>query len=130
IFDSWMRILKSVSGSVLFIYADNLTAEQNLRKEAEIRGVNSERLVFGKRLPPSEYLVRYKVADLFLNTYPYNAGTTASDALWVGLPVLTWSGETFVSRVTASLLNAIELPELVTSTQESFEAVAIELATH
>lgn len=128
IFDSWMRILNATPTSVLLLYADNKKAEQNLRKEAQARGVNPNRLIFAGRLEQSDYLARYQVADLFLNTFPYNAGTTASDALWAGLPVLTWSGETFVSRVTASLLNAIGLPELVTTTQRNYEDLAIELA--
>ena len=129
-FDGWMRILRQVEGSVLFLYVANDSAAVNLRKEAEARGVESDRLIFGKRLPLPEYLARYRVADLFLDTLPYNAGTTASDALWVGLPVLTCMGESFASRVAASLLNAIQLPELITSTQEEYEALAIELATN
>ena len=87
-------------------------------------------MVFGGRIERSEYLARYKLADLFLDTLPYNAGTTASDALWAGLPVLTCMGESFASRVAASLLNAIELTELITTTQEQYEAKAIELATN
>ena len=129
-FDGWMRILLQVEGSVLFLYADTDSAAVNLRKEAESRGVDSERLIFGKRLPRPEYLARYHVADLFLDTFPYNAGTTASDALWAGLPVLTCMGESFASRVAASLLNAIDLPELITATQGEYEALAIELATN
>jgi predicted O-linked N-acetylglucosamine transferase (SPINDLY family) len=127
-FNCWMRILRQVEGSVLFLLADNLTAQRNLRKEAVDRGVAAERLVFGRRLPGPEYLARYRTADLFLDTLPYNAGTTASDALWAGLPVLTHMGESFAARVAASLLNAIGLPELVTTTQEQYEATAIELA--
>lgn len=129
-FDSWMRILKQVEGSVLFLYAENDLAAINLKKEANRRGINSDRLIFGKKLPMPEYLARYRVADLFLDTLPYNAGTTASDALWAGLPVLTCIGETFSSRMAASLLNAIHLPELITSTQEEYEALATELATN
>ena len=128
-FDSWMRILKQARDSVLFLYADNDTSVSNLKKEAEHRGVDGNRLVFGKRLLPSDYLARYRVADLFLDTFPYNAGTTASDALWTGLPVLTYCGAAFASRVAASLLSAIGLPELITSTREDFEALAIQLAT-
>jgi protein O-GlcNAc transferase len=130
VFDGWMRILKAVEGSVLFLYADNKTVEKNLRKEAEIRCVDPNRLIFGESLAYGDYLARYKIADLFLNTFPYNAGATASDALWMGLPLLTFSGETFSSRVAASLLMAIELPELITHTQEHYESLAIELATH
>ena len=129
-FDSWMKILKSTKESVLFLYAENEWAQSNLIKEAEARGVNRQRLVFGKRLDPDEYLARYQVCDLFLDTAPYNAGTTASDALWAGLPVLTLTGKSFASRVAASLLNNIELPELITTTKAAYEALAIELATN
>ena len=129
-FDGWMRILRHVEDSVLFLLAENVTARRNLRKEAVERGVAADRLVFGERLPVPEYLARYRTADLFLDTLPYNAGTTASDALWAGLPVLTRMGESFAARVAASLLNDIGLPELVTSTQEQYEATAIELASN
>lgn len=129
-FDGWMRILSAVEGSVLFLYADKKEAKDNLQKEAEARGIHSSRLVFGERLPTEEYLARYRACDLFLDTTPYNAGTTASDALWVGLPVLTMIGESFAGRVAASILHAIELPELVTSSQADYESLAIELATN
>jgi predicted O-linked N-acetylglucosamine transferase (SPINDLY family) len=125
-----MRILKAVDDSVLFLYAENKWAENNLKKEAELRDIDISRLVFGVRIPGEEYLARYKACDLFLDTAPYNGGTTASDALWTGLPVLTLMGESFASRVAASLLNAIGLPELITNTQEEYEALAIELAIH
>jgi predicted O-linked N-acetylglucosamine transferase (SPINDLY family) len=127
-FSSWMRILKEVEGSVLFLYAENNWAKDNLQKEAEIRGVNSSKLIFGMNIPYADYLSRYQTCDLFLDTFPYNAGTTASDALWTGLPVLTLMGQSFASRVAASLLNAIGLPELITNTQEEYESLAIELA--
>ena len=127
-FDGWMRILKAVEGSVLFLYAENLWVEANLKEEAKARGVDSSRLVFGERLPSDEYLARYQSCDLFLDTFPYNAGTTASDALWTGLPVLTLTGQSFASRMAASLLKAIDLPELIASTQQEYEALAIELA--
>jgi protein O-GlcNAc transferase len=127
-FNSWMNILKSCKESVLYLYADNEWVEHNLVKEAEIRGVDGNRLIFGKHLPLDQYLSRYKLCDLFLDTAPYNAGTTASDALWAGLPVLTLVGQSFASRVAASVLNAIDLPELVTTTQAHYEALAIELA--
>ena len=123
-----MRILQAVPNSVLLLYTDIQSAEHNLRLEAQKRGVNPERLIFGGRLPRSEYLARCKSADLFLDTLPYNAGATASDALWAGLPVLTCMGESFASRYAASLLKAIELPELVTKSQAEYEALAIELA--
>ncbi|MDO8715029.1 MAG: tetratricopeptide repeat protein [Polynucleobacter sp.] len=127
-FDGWMRILKAVESSVLLLYAETHWAEANLRKEAEARGVSGHRLVFSKFSTAEEYLARYRACDLFLDTVPYNAGTTASDALWAGLPVLTLMGNSFASRVAASLLNAIELPELITETQEAYEATAIDLA--
>jgi len=127
-FDGWMRILKEVDGSVLFLYAGTQCAESNLKKEAEARGVNSSRLIYGKAISADKYLAQYRVCDLFLDTFPYNAGTTASDALWTGLPVLTRMGQSFASRVAGSLLNAIGLPELITNTQEEYEALAIELA--
>jgi predicted O-linked N-acetylglucosamine transferase (SPINDLY family) len=130
IFSCWMRILNQVDGSVLWLLEDNAFAASNLKKEAEGRGVSSERLVFAKRMPLPEHLARHKLADLFLDTLPYNAHTTASDALWVGLPVLTCLGETFAGRVAASLLNAIGLPELITTTPEAYEHMAIDLATH
>jgi len=129
-FDGWMRILKRVEGSVLWLLEDNPKAAENLRKEATERGVDAERLIFAKRMPLAEHLARHRIADLFLDTLPYNAHTTASDALWAGLPLLTLAGETFAARVAASLLNAIQLPELITSTQEEYEALAIELATN
>ncbi|MBI3902734.1 MAG: tetratricopeptide repeat protein [Nitrosomonadales bacterium] len=129
-FDGWMRILQRVEGSVLWLLEDTPQAAGNLRKEADRRGVNAERLIFAQRMPLAEHLARHRLADLFLDTSPCNAHTTASDALWAGLPVLTRMGESFASRVAASLLNAIHLPELITSTQEEYEALAVELATH
>ena len=127
-FDGWMRILKAVAGSVLFLYANSTSAISNLRRGASLRGIDPGRLVFSKRVPMPEYLARLQAADLFLDTLPYNAGTTASDALWVGLPVLTRSGESLAARVAASLLRAIGLPELITTTQTEYEALAIALA--
>jgi predicted O-linked N-acetylglucosamine transferase (SPINDLY family) len=129
-FNSWMNILKAVEGSVLFLYADLELTQQNLRKEAINRGVDPNRLIFGKRLLADEYLARYKAADLFLDTLPFNAGTTGSDALWAGLPVLTLLGSTFAGRYAASLLTAIGLPELITKTQAEYEALAVELGKH
>ena len=129
-FSGWLRILSKVPGSVLFLLADNVFAEQNLKKAALANGIDQNRLIFAERLPAPEYLARYRLADLFLDTLPYNAGTTASDALWAGLPVLTCLGESFASRLAASLLTAVGLPELITSTQEHYEALAIELATN
>ena len=129
-FDGWMRILRQVTGSVLWLLEDNAVAAGNLRREAVQRGIEAQRVIFAKRMPVAEHLARHRVADLFLDTLPYNAHTTASDALWSGLPVLTCIGESFASRVAASLLNAIRLPELITSSHEEYEAVAINLATH
>ena len=127
-FTSWMRILKAVEGSVLWLFQDNSWAAENLKKEAEKQGIAADRVVFAERFPLPEHLARHRQADLFLDTFPYNAHTTASDALWSGLPVLTVMGQSFASRVAASLLNAIGLPELITSTQEEYEALAIDLA--
>ena len=127
-FTSWMRILKAVEGSVLWLLQDNPWAVENLKKEAQKQGVDAQRLVFAERIPLPEHLARHRQADLFLDTLPYNAHTTASDALWAGLPVLTLMGNTFPGRVGASLLKAIDLPELITNTQEEYEAMAIELA--
>ena len=129
-FDGWIRILKAVDGSVLWILQDNDWVENNLREEVQKRGVKESRLIFGKRMPLSEHLARHRQADLFLDTFPYNAHTTASDALWAGLPVLTMMGESFASRVAASLLKAIDLPELITSSQDQYETLAIELASN
>jgi predicted O-linked N-acetylglucosamine transferase (SPINDLY family) len=130
IFDIWMRILRQVDNSVLWLSSANETAVRNLRREAQNRGVDPSRLVFAQRLPLNEdHLARHRLADLFLDTLPYNAHTTASDALWAGLPVLTRLGETFAGRVAGSLLNAVGLPELITTTPETYEQMAIELAT-
>jgi len=127
-FDSWMRILKRVDSSVLFLYASNEWAAANLKREAAARGIDTERLVFGARLSRPEYLARYRAADLFLDTLPYNAGTTASDALSAGLPLLTCLGSSFAGRVAASLLETVGLRELITATREQYEALAVELA--
>jgi predicted O-linked N-acetylglucosamine transferase (SPINDLY family) len=128
-FDRWMRILERVPGSVLWLLADNSAAADNLRREAARRAVSPERLVFAERIDSPEHLARHRAADLFIDTWPYNAHTTASDALWAGLPVLTCAGEGFASRVAASLLTAIGLPELIVSTPEHYEEVAVHLAT-
>jgi predicted O-linked N-acetylglucosamine transferase (SPINDLY family) len=124
-----MRILKAVEGGVLWLPAENETAIGNLKKEAQVRGVDPTRLVFARRMEQlPEHLARHRLADLFLDTLPYNAHTTASDALWTGLPVLTQMGSAFAGRVAASLLNAVGLPDLITHSQEEYEALAIELA--
>jgi protein O-GlcNAc transferase len=129
-FDGWMRILALVPNSVLLLYASNQSVVRNLKSEADKRGVSPSRLIFGEKLKREAYLARYRAADLFLDTLPYNAGATASDALWAGLPVLTCMGEAFASRVAGSLLYAIGLPELVTETQSDYEALAIELGNN
>ena len=127
-FNSWMRILQAVKDSVLWIFKENDFAVENLKKEAELRGVDSSRLYFASRLPVKEHLKRIQMADLFLDTFPYNAHTTASDALRVGLPIVTLSGQSFASRGTASLLSALKLSELITFCQSNYEALAIEIA--
>jgi protein O-GlcNAc transferase len=127
-FASWMRILAAVAGSTLLLLADSAAARLNLRREAAAAGVDPARLVFAGRVPFGDYLARYRTADLFLDTLPYNAGTTASDALWAGLPVLTCAGESFAARMGASLLTAMGLPELIAYDRPAFERLAIELA--
>jgi protein O-GlcNAc transferase len=130
IFDIWMRILGRVDGSVLWLVASGANVQSNLRKEATARGVDAGRIVFAPRLPYAEHLARLSAANLFLDTLPYNAGATASDALWAQLPVLTRAGDTFVGRMAASLLQSVGLPELVTATPQAYEDVAVEIATH
>lgn len=128
IFDVWMRLLQEVPGSVLWLLDDNPLATRHLRDHARDRGVAAERLVFSPRMPLSEHLARHRLADLFLDTCHCNAHTTASDALWAGLPVLTCLGETFAGRVASSLLTAVGLQELITKSLEEYEAKALELA--
>jgi protein O-GlcNAc transferase len=128
-FAVWMRLLKRVDGSVLWLLAEDDVVAANLRREAAACGVAPERLVFASRVADADDLARYTRADLFLDTAPFNGGTTASDALWAGLPVVTLAGETFAGRMSASLLRALDLPELVTDSAESYEALALQLAT-
>jgi predicted O-linked N-acetylglucosamine transferase (SPINDLY family) len=128
-FAVWMRLLDKVSGSVLWLLRSNEWAEANLRREAEARGIDPDRLVFGESLPHTQHLGRLRHADLFLDTFNVNAHTTASDALWGGLPVLTLAGRQFAARVCASLLTAVGLPELVAETEGDYEACALLLAT-
>ena len=130
VFDIWMRLLKALDGSVLWLLDDNPAAVRNLKREAEARGVPPQRLVFAPRRPLEEHLARHRLADLFLDTLPCNAHTTASDALWAGLPVLTCWGNTFAGRVATSLLLAIGLPELVTGSLASYETMATTLVRH
>ncbi len=130
LFQSWMRLLKAAPGSVLWLAECNATAEANLRRLTAAAGVDPARLVFARRLPSAaEHLARLRLADLFLDTWPYNAHTTASDALWVGLPVLTRIGDTFAGRVAASLVTAAGQAELIVESIEQFESTAIALAT-
>jgi protein O-GlcNAc transferase len=129
-FDIWMRLLHSVPGSVLWLIEDNLEATQNLKKEAKARGIDTERLIFAKRIPLPDHLARHRCADLFLDTLPYNAHTTASDALWAGLPIITLTGTSFAGRVATSMLRSMDLAELITQTPEAYQALAIQLATH
>jgi predicted O-linked N-acetylglucosamine transferase (SPINDLY family) len=129
IFDCWMRILRHAAGSVLWLLEDDAATAANLKREAAARGVSPDRIVFARRTSPSEHLARHRCADLFVDTLPYNAHTTASDALWAGLPVLTCQGETFAGRVAASLLNSVHLPELITTTLDNYVRLATELAT-
>ena len=127
-FASWMNILRAVEGSVLYLYAENDWVQAHLENTVSAHGITKDRLIFGKRLPMPEYLARYQAADLFLDTFPYNAGTTTSDSLWAGTPVLTIMGETFASRMAASLLTAIDMPELITRSSQEYEALAIKIA--
>jgi len=128
VFGAWMRILRRTENSVIWIMADNDEVITNLRRQAELAGVAAERLVFAGRALPPDYLARFQIADLFLDTAPFNGGTTASDALWAGLPVLTCSGRTFSSRMAGSLLNAVDLPELITFNLADYEEQAVALA--
>jgi predicted O-linked N-acetylglucosamine transferase (SPINDLY family) len=127
-FAVWMRILKRVANSCLYVYSENDLIDRNLRKEAVKLGVDPDRIIFGRRMGLEDYLARFRAMDLFLDTLPYNAGTTASDALWAGLPVLTCTGRSFAGRVATSLLRAIDLPELITSSPEQYENLAVQLA--
>ena len=129
VFDIWMRLLLAVPGSVLWLLQDSDEAAANLRREAAARGVAQERLIFAPRVSPEEHLARHRLADLFLDTLPYNAHTGASDALWVGVPLVTLKGESFHGRVAASILSAIGLPELITENPADYERLALALAS-
>ena len=130
IFDLWMRLLLEVPNSVLWLAQGWPTSRQNLRQEAQKRGVEPERLIFGNVLPKAEHLARLRLADLFLDTPICNAHTTASDALWAGVPLITCPGETFTSRVAASLLTAANLPELIVANLAEYQRLALKLARH
>ena len=127
-FEIWMRLLTQTQGSVLWLLASNAWAQANLQAQAAALGVDPTRLAFADKLPHSEHLARHRCADLFLDTFNYNAHTTASDALWAGLPVLTRAGRGFPARVAASLLTAVGLPEMIAETEEAYERLALELA--
>lgn len=126
-FDAWMRILLQVPASVLWLLADNPTAQDNMCERARSHGVDPQRLIFAPRVSPADYLARFRCADLVLDTFPYNAGTTASDVLWVGTPIITLSGRTYISRMAGSLLNAVGLPDLITTTLSDYEKLAVNL---
>ncbi len=127
-FGIWMRLLNAVEGSVLWLRGSNKWAESNLHAAAAERGIDPSRLVFAPKMPHSEHLARHKHADLFIDTFNFNAHTTASDALWSGLPVVTKQGKKFAARVAASLLTGVGLPELITNTEEEYEQLILELA--
>ena len=126
-FGAWMRIVAAVPASVLWLLADNDTARENMLRQADAHGVARERLIFAPRVAPPEYLARFQCADLMLDTFPFNAGTTASDALWMGLPIVTRSGRTYISRMAGSLLGAVGLPDLVTEDLAAYERLAVTL---
>ena len=128
VFAIWMRLLKQVPGSVLWLLETNAQATANLRREARACGIVPDRLIFAPRVPVAQHLARHAAADLFLDTFPCNAHTTANDALFAGLPLVTCAGETFASRVSGSQLKAIGLPELVTDSLVAYEALALDLA--
>jgi predicted O-linked N-acetylglucosamine transferase (SPINDLY family) len=127
VFRSWMRMLRQVDHSVLWLLADNPFAQANLLKVAAQEGIAPERLIFAPRAQPADYLARFTLADLFLDTFPYNAGTTASDCLWMGTPILTRSGRTYISRMAGSLLTAVGLPDLITTSLAEYEARAVQI---
>jgi protein O-GlcNAc transferase len=128
-FDIWMRLLGQVEGSVLWLLQSNQWAKENLKQEAQTRGIDPGRIIFSSKCGYSEYLARLTKADLFLDTFNYNAGAVANDALWCGLPILTRQGQSYVARMVSSLLNAIDMPELITTTETDYEKLALDLAT-
>lgn len=128
VYDIWMKLLDEIDNSVLWLLSDNELSMENLRREAEARGISGNRIYFAPRVKLDEHLARHRLADLFIDTLPYNAHTTASDALWAGLPVLTCAGQSFAARVAASLLNAVGMPELITHSLDEYEALALALA--
>ena len=129
-FDIWMRVLAAVPGSVLWLFADNAHARDNLHREAGLRGVDPIRLVFADYAPPAHHLARLRHADLLLDSFPYGAHTTASDALWMGVPVLSITGNAFASRVGASLLAAAGMTDMIAASFDTYERMAIEMGTN
>ncbi|MDD2545793.1 MAG: tetratricopeptide repeat protein [Burkholderiaceae bacterium] len=127
LFAAWMRVLSAVPDSVLWMLSDNPWAEKNLKREAQLHGVQPERLIFSGRALPTEYMARLQLPDLFLDTFPYNAGTTANDILWMGSPILTLSGRSYISRMCGSLLSAVGLPDLITTDLAEYERKAVQL---
>lgn len=125
VFETWMRILRRTPDTLLWLLSDNEWAEDNLQRAARAHGISPERLIFAPRVSPPDYLARFTVADVFLDTFPYNAGTTATDALWSGLPILTYSGHTYVSRMAGSLLNSAGLQDFITHSLAEYEDKAI-----
>jgi predicted O-linked N-acetylglucosamine transferase (SPINDLY family) len=128
VFDIWMRLLSKMEGSVLWLFCDREGAEANLRREAAARNIDPGRLIFARRVPLADHLARHRLADLFLDTLPYNAHTTAADALWMGLPVVTCLGQSFAGRVAASLLRAVGMSDLVTSNPGEYEDLILRIA--
>ena len=127
-FDIWIRLLKKIKGSVLWLYKSNQYSEKNLTYEAEKRNIDPKRIIFAHKLPLKKHLARHSLGNLGLDTFNYNGHTTTSDALWAGLPVLTKIGESFAARVSASILNSLGMPELITYTEEEYEEKALYLA--
>jgi predicted O-linked N-acetylglucosamine transferase (SPINDLY family) len=126
-FDIWMRLLHAVKGSTLWLLHSNALATANLKREAKARGISPRRIVFARDLPNARHMARIALADLFIDTFPCNAHTTASDALWAGCPIVTLSGQTFASRVAGSLLHSIGCPELVCRSFDEYEQLALDL---
>lgn len=129
VFAAWMRILQRVPSAILWLVSEHPSIQGNLREQAQLHGVDPARLLFAERLAPEHYLARFRVVDLFLDTFPFNAGTTANDALWMGCPLLTLSGRSFASRMAGALLTAADLSELITYDLATYESQAVALAS-
>ena len=130
VFDIWMKLLNKVEKSVIWLSKSNHLSEANLKKEAIKRNIDPSRLIFAERVPIKDHLARYQFADIFIDTFNYNAHTTACEALWGGLPVITKIGKGFPARVASSILNAINLPELITKSKKEYEDLVFELANN